>query len=76
LKKQSQFAAGQIGVKSYIEGGYEKIHVLKTATKQSQFKVCPEQSRMGQFIAAEPTKRAEFITADNSLTGRTKYGDL
>jgi hypothetical protein len=25
LKKQSQFAAGQIGVKSYLKGDYDKI---------------------------------------------------
>ena len=40
LKKQSQFASGQIGVKSYLKGVYGNIaawEARKNKAKQSQF---------------------------------------
>jgi hypothetical protein len=40
LKKQSQFAGGQIGVSSYTKGDYEEIATAwarKNKAKQSQF---------------------------------------
>jgi hypothetical protein len=40
LKKQSQFAFGQIGVSSYLKGYYDKIPLCgtrKNKAKQSQF---------------------------------------
>jgi len=40
LKKQSQFIGRQIGVISYIEGGYEDF-VLWDEKKQTQFKANP-----------------------------------
>jgi hypothetical protein len=39
LKKQSQFAGGQIGVKHYLKGLYDKIMICgsrKNKAKQSQ----------------------------------------
>jgi len=44
LKKQSQFARGQIGVKYYMKGDYEEFHALrrrKNKAKQSQFQLAP-----------------------------------
>jgi hypothetical protein len=36
LKKQSQFASGQIAVSIYIKGAYDKIPLCGAQQKQSQ----------------------------------------
>jgi hypothetical protein len=38
LKKQSQFADGQIGVYSYLKGDYEEIHILKATKNKANFR--------------------------------------
>jgi hypothetical protein len=48
LKKQSQFAVGTIGVSSYMKGYYGKLATRGAQKKQTQSKVYPERSRMGQ----------------------------
>jgi hypothetical protein len=49
LKKQSQFAAGQIGVKSYMKGYYGNKPACG-AEKNKANQACPEQRRMEPIL--------------------------
>jgi len=53
LKKQSQFAVGQIGVSSYLKGYYDKIPLCgsrKNKANQTQFQFSPQIYSGGRKI--------------------------
>jgi len=49
LKKQSQFDGGRNWRKLLFERLLWQYTALRGTKKQTQFKACPERSRMGQF---------------------------
>ena len=72
LKKQSQFAGGQIGVNSYLKGKYGNMAVCgtrKTKPKQSQFQEPTNTPKQRGNIKRSRPDIA--ISLEESLKGRT-----
>jgi hypothetical protein len=52
LKKQSQFAGGQVGVKSYMKGYYDKITLIGSQKNKPNIELNKLYLFMTQKIAA------------------------